>query len=843
MQATEHFPPHMLPDSEWEELGHCVPGHYKVTTHSPPCTCMVCQSQYRLYEKQRFDEYAYTKAIDNHDAQSLLSKYVKHMKEDQKYMKDSLQCYGDALLNWWRTRRPNGRKAFLEQVSPELPKSKEAQVDYQCKRFKLADAGFMSTQHLLETKRADRKRNRQAFLLPYLNVPTLAKDSFTLLGLLQARTSSPFEDWAVFDNDQLTLNWNCGFLDVNFNRGCVILYGPDYGKLKRWNADLAHRRDAMGFPRAELLLEAQATLLRILRHIMTKALERMSSSATIPQGTDLLTHSLSSGRTSSQTDAAWSSYVHQPSSAPPRLDFAALTSEVRTRLDDIHDHLWLLQTEPIYLRRYLRLIGQASSIDAHRNTDWGAEILLAEVKAIVDTYWFWQGVADELDIITSIYNRFRDQIAPGSPLPVNYEKALGSLEAMLAQGIDLRALQLSALKHERPAFSDLYEYIYDPAHRSTLSSLKKTPDMPRKEDEYKTHRLWWCLGNMLGDYDMPTRVPYPMLLGMLDDHLQSSDAKERKKMDEIMYERFSDYATMLKLFESLRFHRPSYAKRDAEDCKLTEDRLGWRRIRLADPILGPVSRLLGSLRTLQRTQPPAGGKTRKWLEAFNADHAAAQNFWLTFSTSFEKWHERCKFSVEDTRASVKVLGFWKSEDYEKLLQAKRKAVLSDIEKRTNRVGDSAFLPLPLSAPNTMEVDAHKVKDKIKTHGEVKADTPAPPRPEDVASSSKLIPVPKRALSIFRSMFPDTLQERSAEIAWHAFVLSMTDAGFSSHNAGGSIVIFEENAGPGKIIFHRPHPSSKVDPIMFQGMGRRMNKHFGWNRETFAMAAKVGKAGG
>ena len=843
MQATEHFPPHMLPDSEWEDSGHFIPGHYTITAHSPPCKCLVCQSQYRLYEKQRFDEYAYTKAIDDYDAQTLLSTYVKQMTEDQEYIKAGLQCYGDALLNWWRTRRPNGRKAFLEQVSPELPKSKEAQADYQCKRFKLADAGFISTQHLLETKRADRTRNRQAFLLPYLNVPTLAKDPFTLLGLLQTRASSPFEDWAVFDNDQLTLNWNCGFLDVNFNRGCVILYGPDYGKLKRWDADLAHRRDAMGFPRAQLLLEAQATLLRILRHIMTKGLERMSSSAAIPQGIHLLMDLLSSGRISSRTDVAWSSYVHQPSSAPPRLNFAALTSEVRTRLDDIHDHLWLLQTEPVYLRRYLRLIGQATSVDAHRNTDWGTEILLAEVKAIVDTYWFWQGVADELDNITSIYSRFRDQIAPGSPLPVKYGKALGSLEAMLAQGIDLRALQLSALKHERPAFSDLYEHTYDPANKSTLSSLKKTPDMPRREDEYKTHRLWWCLGNLLGDYDMPTRVPYPMLLGMLDDHLQSSDANERNKMDEIMYERFSDYATMLKLFESLRFHRPSYAKRDTEDCKSTEDRLGWRRMRLADPILGPVSRILGSLRTLQRTQPPAGGKNRKWLEAFDADHAAAQNFWLTFFASFEIWHERCEFSVEDTRASMKALEFWKSEEYEVLIQAKRKAVLSDIEKRTNRVGDSAFLPLPLSAPNALEVNAHEVK--IKTRGTAHPVGELPEAEDDAATNDppKQIVVPKRALSLFRTMFPDTLQERSAEIAWDAFVLSMTDAGFSSRNGGGSIVIFEENAGPGKIIFHRPHPSSKIDPIMFQGMGRRMNKHLGWSRETFAVAGKAIKAGG
>jgi len=49
------------------------------------------------------------------------------------------------------------------------------------------------------------------------------------------------------------------------------------------------------------------------------------------------------------------------------------------------------------------------------------------------------------------------------------------------------------------------------------------------------------------------------------------------------------------------------------------------------------------------------------------------------------------------------------------------------------------------------------------------------------------------------------------------------------------VVFEGESLSGKIVFHKPHPVAKIDPIMFRVMGKRMNKWFGWTRDTFALA--------
>jgi HicA toxin of bacterial toxin-antitoxin, len=62
---------------------------------------------------------------------------------------------------------------------------------------------------------------------------------------------------------------------------------------------------------------------------------------------------------------------------------------------------------------------------------------------------------------------------------------------------------------------------------------------------------------------------------------------------------------------------------------------------------------------------------------------------------------------------------------------------------------------------------------------------------------------------------------------------MKDAGFTARSNGGSAVLFEGNPKlGGKIVFHKPHPIAKIDPIMLRSIGKRMAKWFGWSRELF-----------
>ncbi len=76
---------------------------------------------------------------------------------------------------------------------------------------------------------------------------------------------------------------------------------------------------------------------------------------------------------------------------------------------------------------------------------------------------------------------------------------------------------------------------------------------------------------------------------------------------------------------------------------------------------------------------------------------------------------------------------------------------------------------------------------------------------------------------------------SKSVEWNDFIHAMADVGFTARSNGGSAVLFERNPQlGGKIVFHKPHPVTKIDAIMLRSMGKRMTKWFGWSRELFVL---------
>lgn len=131
------------------------------------------------------------------------------------------------------------------------------------------------------------------------------------------------------------------------------------------------------------------------------------------------------------------------------------------------------------------------------------------------------------------------------------------------------------------------------------------------------------------------------------------------------------------------------------------------------------------------------------------------------------------------------------------------------------------------------------------------------------SISKPIPPPAptvpilvkpRTIDTLSLMFPISSgtsepQPTFKAIDWDTFVLAMSDAGFLARHTGGSAVVFEKHTAEddndndaergrgGRIVFHKPHPVAKIDPVMFRCMGRRMQKWFGWSRGMFAVRSE------
>ncbi|KAF1962315.1 hypothetical protein CC80DRAFT_499711 [Byssothecium circinans] len=575
---------------------------------------------------------------------------------------------------------------------------------------------------------------------------SLSKDPSVLIGMLHHRAMSHPSAWAGYDHSQLTLPWNVGALDVTFNENCVVMHNPNYGKLVPWDKQAAHQSDIIGFPRARLIFEAQTYIMNTLRKIVEVL------SPNIPAG-----------------------------EAPSSLKWEVLLQAGLSRLNATGDHLWLLQTEPSYMRRYMNLVPRMDFAIKNHNK-FGSQEIAVKVLEDAAGHRFWQEAVEEFEHVQTVYHQFQGSVQPGNALPKEIDEALGTLELVLVLKADL-----------------------------------------------------------LGAGDDQRRFPIAMMLKFLDDHLAASTFKERSRLDEVLYESLSNYVTVIEMLAAVQMHYPKCTIAASTYTKRRVNRLHWRR-RSANEVERPRDYRMGeALEKFRSTTVPNGPRNWKWLDDSEASHQALQGFWRAVYDWVEPYLRQKGLEARDIATSLRPISAWKSAEYRSLLDLNRQEILSELAKLKLKLQacDDAFLPLSRVVSDRAQrpiIPVPKTKEKSRPGEKCQSLNKEPiihnaqqeqPPPTHIAVS-------KRALAVFRSIFPTTVEERQKVIDWDDFVLAMEDAGFRAKSGGGSIVTFEEACTTGKIIFHRPNPTPKIDPVMLQSMGRRLNKWFGWTRDIFPL---------
>lgn len=261
--------------------------------------------------------------------------------------------------------------------------------------------------------------------------------------------------------------------------------------------------------------------------------------------------------------AYWYEYTNQAFSEPPIFNIDTLLSQVKAGLDATSDRLWLLQTDPSYMHRQIRLINEYQIIKGATRPE-AYRMITAELCPDVNVIWFWQRVHSE------------------------FEK--------------------------------------DPITSKTEMKRKTKNDI---KDVFEKDLLDWCLHQLQGAPDEQRRFDHVMLFNFLDDHLAVSSAKERARLDEILFHKLSDYAAIHEMLVAIRPHQPQNANRAldvfAQDC----DRRAWRpkrkerNLKLKDNDSWTFASLL---RKFYWTEIPSGRKDCKRLQRFNATHTALEKF-------------------------------------------------------------------------------------------------------------------------------------------------------------------------------------------------------------------------
>lgn len=347
-----------------------------------------------------------------------------------------LRDHGDLLVSRWKKKKPDKRAAILTAASPELNQE---------------DWVYSLYHRLNECWEAARDPvARIQLLLPWLTISILKTNPNALFALLHHRTAFAPHEWAPSDNKQLTISWAHPHFELQFTTLCVTMHGPDYGRqIVNFDLDAIHRQDIIGFPRARLILEAQAYLMRFLRNTVEAVLGPLDP----PAGSGKWLAVSGAGLKHAGEDLGYrSTYAHQAYSRPPTFEASKLLSICEVQMNVLEDHLSFLQTDFQYMKHHAQMIQQGKLFELVRNDQKGGILYNALFKDVV-TFWRWKWLKSECEHVKSLQDRFRDSICQGQRLPAIYEKALGALELFLANLVNWRADDLRRHLTERPGLS------------------------------------------------------------------------------------------------------------------------------------------------------------------------------------------------------------------------------------------------------------------------------------------------------------------------------------------------------------------------------------------------------
>ena len=806
-----------------------------VSIYTPPCECQYCRQSYYLPSQQSHPLFSYRGIVPNIDARRIAARYVLSARHDREYLLQRLTSHADIILKRWKKKSMEKREALLTNTVPELYK------------YRWLLARHTHTPESWQWQSRDKTRRSQ-LLLPWLNLEMLKASPTVLFRLLHNRTAYSPQDWAAYDSGQLISSWACGYFDAEYSAKCIVMHGPRYGDLVDWHADSIHRADLMGFPKARLVLEAQAFLMAALRKIVDGTLQGVDIGQ--PVSSERWRLLVRFGFKQSSGTEIWSPYTNPALFAPPVFNVTNLLSVAQTRLDVASDHLSFLQIDPAYARRHIKVLLQGEIFKFEKPEEAGAAIVREFIWDVLSCLR-WRCVRDECEYVKNVHDRFIDNIHPGQPLPLEYDRALGALELLSANLVTTYAKHITDAVVFRPGFRHSWKFNHGPSVNGRSSiKVKRTSTTDMKELFHKDP-LEWCILQMDDHPNKQTNFDHAMLFAFLEHHLANNNTKEGARIDDLLYRKLSDVAAFHEIYVSVCLHRPQHKHRKTDEIMRSGERDIWKMMELSNSLSIPEEATLGTMLLEDFYKAPlhSGRRNLAWLQRSQALRTALDMFWKGLKEHLQRAFEKSLGNTEMISNILEVISANRSPEYIRNIQAEQDQVLASIELASGEASvpvqqewvsgkTTQAIPRPVPAPKSKVKT--RIADKQVGNAEKAEDEKINMAHSVEKESSPTIPVKRRAFDVFTLMFPVNAEEASQMVDWDKFVHAMSDVGFAARNGGGSAVIFEEESegtkghDGGKIIFHKPHPVAKIDSVMLHSMGKRMTKWFGWSRNSFLL---------
>ncbi|KAE8446320.1 hypothetical protein EG329_012067 [Mollisiaceae sp. DMI_Dod_QoI] len=803
----------------------------------PPCVYDECMQQYRTMKEQESAEWAYHQAIDKKEAADVCKKMVLAINDSRSYLQQQLAANGTIISKRWKKKTLKNREALLKSVDPGMHEKKWHE-------------GHFAYENRYGNYAKEAREHRNIHLLPYMSLENLKEEPSRVIKLLHYRSRYSPPELAAFDNRQLTFGWTTGSFKTIFSDCCVVMYGDRYGDIVPWDRQAVHRGDIVGFPRAQLILEAQAYLMKILRRLVEHLVEGLPNDALCPTPTGGLPvfHS--------DTFEYTSSFINEAFSVSPGFDLDKLSTISRTRLNMAEDHFAQLQTDPNYMRRYVQLILQAEFSRLPEQYAYALSTGDLDHDAWTLRHWVW--IDEAVEQLKVLRTAVIDQIYPGQALPRKYREKLVSLEALILKLMDVQSRHIQCVLPQRPGFRDMYTFEYSPNGRCLgyLKDWDNIPDRAAADAElFVKDPLTWSLTCLTTSPDSSRVLDHTRYFGFLEEYLNKATLTERSRLDETLFRKISDLAAFNEILVMIRSHRPRAVQGDVVETKDIDDGRGWRymskelekeeleddgeivRVKrsLQEVPLNPA--ILGNLlKEFMDEEVPEDKFHRSWILKDSRQRKKLRAFWDAARTLHKKKLQEHGFNSADIKDDLSLITADTHPDTIAAVEAERKEIRAATTASTTSKITKFRVPKPkksktlsgegvvepVQAPLTAnklrpkedgkdnqdaEIQsewgitpentkpASEIRVKTKTRGELASiehdledlNINQPAVDEDEPPQKVL--VKKSALEVLTSLFPDR-DQGSKSVLWDSFVDAMAKVGFMCRRSGGSAVTFE-----------------------------------------------------
>jgi hypothetical protein len=794
---------------------------------------------------------------------------VDTIKNDLAFLRDSLARHADFLVSRWKKKSREKRSTFLkthtqlfeqrwgavhllDRVGPLERTYTGPQKIPKVRTIRTPEGGYAITLEL-HSERSLSDANlrdetlasyRDSWFLPYLDIETLSEDPTLFLSMLHHRTSNEPEKWLTFDNANIVLVEHFSIMSSTFNRNCVVMQGTDYGKLVPWNAEQAHRWEIVGFTKAHVLLVAQRTMFNLLSKCVKGLLTESTISPELrlnPKWDSMIASDFSRFK----ADFSWSTDFVKPFSAPQRFDACEISDLITSRHRVVLDELELLQTDPQYIQLLVKELRTCLFFETWRVKDlmpWLVDYIFFET---MHREAYWRQLASESEQMMKFSDIFEKN--PCVQAKQDFDQAVFIVQDLCIETFAVFEPQVRAGLVIQRGFERNFEFRGNASVKSTNRSFSM-------KDCFPDDLLHWSMSTLGYDEHRPFTMD-PLFNFAIVDYLCRNDSNEAVRVSQTMLDRISDMSILSEMISSIRQDATRNRSIHVQVAKVFTDHTtspqDWIKKINADhgKALGDI--LGTNLQQLCQEFPwPRGKQDLKWLKEATAARACLDKFWARFKDLWTHKLKEAKVSQRLIDEDIQVLSAASTTRHQQELESEEQDIQAKINAQTDKSNYAASNEVQRvwgkenESPHDLAVRSRR-KIAHSTESVHASDTAVITQGLGVLSipvrSLIVVQVKPENLPVFHHMFPVRGAESQRSFSWQQFLGAMVDTGFTIVQSQGSAVTLklEDHAdrGVNAIVLHRPHPKPIVNPVMLRRIAKRMQKWFGWHRETFVEKQK------